>query len=384
MKKMLIKKLIIINIIMMLLALACHYLMKTGELKSIIIFAVFLLLTTMVQVVVVTQHLNKYFVNAVADVNKKLSEITQGNLDARIEVNTTEEFTELSGHINDMVKSLLETTDKLSLVLDNVELAVGVYEYGPGMARVRATKQVANILFLEEEKAQRYLADYILFADYLDVLHSHPFDEEKHIYRVLGDESKYVKMESFQKEDSVFGVVTDVTEEIVEQLRQEQEKKEDMLTGLPSRSVFFKTLEELFGNQEVTQNSVLVLCDVANLMEINEEHGQEAGDKYLCSVAELLKTISPKKSILSRLTGGEFVLYLHSCEEESELEEYLEIFRKRKGNRISLGEEKEVVLDFSYGCAYYEKDGKDYHDLMKLADERLYEEKRVKKEKIEV
>ncbi len=383
MKKMLIKKLIIINIIMMLLALAANYLMKTGELKSIIIFAVFLLLTTIIQVIVVTQHLNKYFVNAVADVNKKLGEITHGNLDARIEVNTTEEFTELSGHINDMVKSLLETTDKLSLVLDNVELAVGVYEYGPGMARVRVTKQVANILFLEEEKAQRYLADYILFADYLDVLRSHPFDEEKHIYRVLGEVPKYIKMESFQKEENVFGVVTDVTEEIVEQLRKEQEKKEDLLTGLPSRNAFYSTLDELFEKPEVTKNSVLILFDVEKLMEINEEYGQEAGDRYLCSVAELFKTISPKKSILSRLTGGEFVLYLHSCEEESELDEYLEIFRKRKGKMISLGEEKEVALDFSYGCSYYEKDGKDYHDLMKLADERMYEEKRVKKEKVE-
>ncbi len=384
MKKMLINKLVIINIVMMLLALLFNYLLKTGEMKSIIIFAVFLVLTTIIQVIVVTQHLNKYFVNAVADVNKKLNEITHGNLDACVEVNTTEEFTELSGHINEMVKSILETTDKLSLVLDNVELAVGVYEYGSGMARVRATKQVANILFLEEEKAQRYLADYILFADYLDVLRSHPFDEEKHIYRVLGETPKYVKMESFQKEDSVFGVVTDVTEEIVEQLRQEQEKKEDMLTGLPSRTTFYSTLDELFEKPEATQNSVLILLDVANLMEINEEHGQEAGDKYLCSVAECLKTISPKKSILSRLTGGEFVIYIHSCEEESELEEYLEIFRKRKGNMISLGEETEVALDFSYGCAFYEKDGKDYHDLMKLADERLYEEKRVKKEKIEV
>ena len=327
--------------------------------------------------------MNKNVVGAIADVNQKLSEITHGNLDARVEVDTTEEFTELSGHINDMVKSILETTDKLSLALDNVELAVGVYEYGSGMARVRATKQVAGILFFDEKKAERYLADYILFADYLDVLRSHPVDEEKHIYKVLGEDAKYVKMESFQKEDSVFGVVTDVTEEIVEQLRLEQEKKEDALTGLPSRNALFAIMDGLFEKPEEVENSVLVILDIMNLKKVNDEYGTKAGDTYLRGIANCLKSICPKKSVVARLTGGEFVLFIHNCGDD-ELEEYVEILEKKKESAtVTLTEDDvELGMEWALGYAYCPKDGKDYHELLKLADERMYEEKRSKKEKM--
>ncbi|MBQ7774318.1 MAG: diguanylate cyclase [Lachnospiraceae bacterium] len=384
MKKMLINKLVTVNIIMMVLALVASYLMQMGDWKSIVILGIFLLVTTIVQVIVVTQYLNKNFVNAIDDVNAKLNEITHGNLDARVEVDTTSEFAELSGHINDMVKSILETTDKFSVVLDNVELSVGVYEYGSGMARVRATKQVADILFFDVEKAQRYLADYILFADYLDAIRSHPYDEEKHIYQVLGEEAKYVKLESYQKESSVFGMVTDVTESVVEQIRLAQEKKEDVLTGLPSRSSLYTMLDELFEKPQKLEESVLAILDIINLKQVNDAHGVLAGDKYLCGVADCLKTICPQKSIVSRLTGGEFVVFIHGCQDEEELEEYLDILKKRNGYEIMLEEETAVTMEFALGCAYYGKDGRDYHDLMKLADESMYEEKRMKKEKIEV
>lgn len=382
MKKTLITKMVMVNIVMIIMALVINYLMQVEDVRSVVILAAFLLLTTVIQVIVVTQYLNKYFVEALEQVNKKLNEITHGNLDARVEVEDTEEFAELSGHINDMVCAILETTDKFSFVLDNVEIAVGVYEYGSGMARVRATKQVANILFFDEEKANRYLADYILFADYLDMIHSHPVDDQKHVYRVLGETPKYVKMESFQKENSVLGVVTDVTDVIVEQLRQEQEKKEDSLTGLPSRNALYSTLDELFESPKVVENSALVMLDIMNLKQVNDKFGLENGDRYLCKVAECLKNICPKKSIVTRLSGGEFVLFFHSCDTDEELEEYFDILRKRNGAGVVLEEDKRIEIDLVMGCAYYGEDGRDYHDLMKLADERMYEEKRSKKEKI--
>lgn len=382
MKKTLITKMVMVNIVMIIMALVINYLMRMEDVRSVVILAAFLLLTTVIQVIVVRQYLNKYFVGALEQVNKKLNEITHGNLDARVEVEDTEEFAELSGHINDMVCSILETTDKFSFVLDNVEIAVGVYEYGCGMARVRATKQVANILFFDEEKANRYLADYILFADYLDMIHSHPVDDQKHVYRVLGEKPKYVKMESFQKENSVLGVVTDVTDVIVEQLRQEQEKKEDTLTGLPSRNALYNTLDGLFEKPKVVGKSALVMLDIMNLKQVNDMHGVENGDRYLCKVAECLKNICPKKSILTRLSGGEFVIFFYNCDEEEELEEYLEILRKRNGSIVCLEEDRKIEIDLVMGHAYYGVDGSDYHDLMKLADERMYEEKRSKKEKI--
>lgn len=59
-------------------------------------------------------------------------------------------LTELSGHINQMVHSLLQTTDKLSSVLDIAQIPIGVYEYNKGVERVRITNRVPDILGLSE------------------------------------------------------------------------------------------------------------------------------------------------------------------------------------------------------------------------------------------
>ncbi len=381
MKKTLISKMVMVNGFMIVMALAVTCLIQMGDWKSVAILVGFLLLTTIVQVIVVTRYLNEYFVRALSDVNQKMKEITHGNLDARVEAKQTEEFAELSGHINDMVKSILETTDKISVILDNVDIPIGVYEYGTGMSRVRATKQVANILFFDEQKAERYLADNILFADYLDAMRSHPFDEEKHIYQVLGEEPRYVKMETFREENSVFGAVTDVTESVVEQLRMELEKREDALTGLPSRNVMYEMLDECFQKKQTVQNSVLILLDVVNLRKVNEDYGLETGDGYLCKVAELLKKICPQKSLLTRLSNGEFLLFIHSCENQWERDEFLEILQKKNGASVCLEDDTMLILELAMGYAYFGEDGTDYHDMMKIADERMSDEKRFLKEK---
>ena len=56
-----------------------------------------------------------------------------GDLDYRVEIEHTPEFAMLSSNLNHMVESLLETTGKLSLVFQSVDIPVAVYEYNQDM-----------------------------------------------------------------------------------------------------------------------------------------------------------------------------------------------------------------------------------------------------------
>lgn len=348
---------------------------------TLISLGILISLVAVILVVLVTRYLNQNIVQAIADVNTKLKEITEGNLDTKVEVNTSPEFTELSGRINEMVQSILATTDKMSAVLENADLSIGVYEYGAGMSRVRATKQVADILDIPKERVESMYANYIVFADYLDVIRNNPFDEERQIYAVPGEHGKYAKIESFEQGSSVFGMVTDVTENIKEQLKLEQERDVDILTGLHSRRAIYTILDKMFEEPEALGYSAIILADADNLKKVNDQYGHEAGDKYLCGVADCLRAVCPERAEVARLGGDEFVIFIHDCVRKELIEQGLGVLDALRGKSCIEACGMEIPIQFSFGCAYCPEEGFDYHELLKLADERMYEEKRQRKQK---
>ena len=62
-------------------------------------------------VAAVTRFLNKEIIAGIESVNTSLTEISEGNLDARVNVCSCIEFSELSGYINDIITSLLSITE---------------------------------------------------------------------------------------------------------------------------------------------------------------------------------------------------------------------------------------------------------------------------------
>lgn len=117
---------------------------------------VYLFIIAGVMILVISKYLDEKIIKGIDLVNRKLKKITNGALDERIDVNTTPEFLELSGHINQMVKSICDTTDKISYALDFARMPIGIYEYGTGMSRVRVTKRVPQILALSKDEEKNY------------------------------------------------------------------------------------------------------------------------------------------------------------------------------------------------------------------------------------
>ena len=115
-----------------------------------------------------------------------------------------------------MVGSLLEATGKLSLVFQNVDIPIAVYEYNQDMKRVLATKKLGEILMIPEEELSAVLADRELFVKKIKVIRSEPLKEEKEICCLNGEERRYVRIKTYEGEGKTLGIVIDVTEAIVE------------------------------------------------------------------------------------------------------------------------------------------------------------------------
>ncbi|MEL7429312.1 MAG: EAL domain-containing protein [Pseudomonadota bacterium] len=156
----------------------------------------------------------------------------------------------------------------------------------------------------------------------------------------------------------------------------------DPLTGLSNRSCFMqdaaKVLERADRNKSI---AALGFIDLDNFKHLNDTHGHGFGDALLIAAAERLKEALPKKHLLSRFGGDEFVILLPSLGKDQRS-------AQQKVERISEKLLKEIQHGFiingidcpmtmSLGISMYDPEkGMPISDLLKSADVAMYEAKK--------
>jgi diguanylate cyclase (GGDEF)-like protein len=130
----------------------------------------------------------------------------------------------------------------------------------------------------------------------------------------------------------------------------------DALTQLLNRSTLTPQLSMHAGRAAV------VLLDLDDFKSYNDRHGHEAGDQLLMTFADALRLSARKDDIVFRIGGDEFLVMLVDAG-RAEAEQTLECLRRR-------WTEVGSPVSFSAGIAAGEA------DLMRLADEHMYANKR--------
>ncbi len=348
--------------------------------QGCLLFTLLSLLTSCATVAAVIHFLDKNIINNISAINRELVQITQGDLDAELPKSRTPEFAEMCTHINEMVDSLMDMTHKMSLVFDETELPICVYEFGPGMKRVLATNRLPEILHMTQEEVTKILSDSELFLQKLDEIEEHPLYPGSKIYRLPGMKNHYIRMEAFISDRYLMGVMVDETKSILERQLIERERDMDPLTDLYSRRAFFGRVQELMEDPGTLGYAVLMMADADGLKDVNDQHGHESGDRYLQAVADVLRGCRAKHHLVGRRSGDEFVLFIYGCSGVEEINTYLAmLLRQRDHVPVVLNDGVKIMVRFSVGMAYYPMDGKDFDTLLHLSDERMYQEKRARK-----
>lgn len=327
-------------------------------------------------------HIDTHIIQGIATVNKKLERITNGDLDTRVEVDSSPEFSALSEHINQMVGSLLENTNKLSLVFQNVEVPIAAFEYNADMTRVLATSRLGDIFMLAEEETGRLLENRALFEKKLAELCAHPLDGRPggDVYALPGAAPHFVRLRTYVDGRSTFGVVIDVTEEENERQRIAHERDVDLLTGLASRRAFFTRMDRLFRDPDELGHAAILMTDVDRLKRVNDTYGHEYGDRLLRDAARLLMGCDAPNKVAARLSGDEFILVVYGCTSEEEVLGYLAGVETRMGQaELLLPDGQRFPVRMSGGYVLCPPGGGDYQELLRLADQTMYKVKRGEK-----
>jgi diguanylate cyclase (GGDEF)-like protein/PAS domain S-box-containing protein len=82
----------------------------------------------------------------------------------------------------------------------------------------------------------------------------------------------------------------------------------DLLTGLPGRHEFVRSLNQALATRAPSQVAVLVV-DIDHFRFVNDTVGHRSGDLLLASAAEVLRRHAPTAGCLARTAGDEFMLW---------------------------------------------------------------------------
>jgi len=164
------------------------------------------------------------------------------------------------------------------------------------------------------------------------------------------------------------------------QMEEEMEKLAhyDSLTGACNRGYGLSLLErELKFARRRKTPSLLAYIDIDNFKDINDTFGHEEGDQVLKEVVILLKSTLREIDIICRMGGDEFLLIFP----DSSLKDLSIIKERFNRNLIKLNQNinKPYRIGFSIGISCYDPDNPQPTDeLIRIADNRMYEEKKKK------
>ncbi len=154
----------------------------------------------------------------------------------------------------------------------------------------------------------------------------------------------------------------------------------DSLTGCYNRRYALELIDRHFKLSQRNKSSILLaFLDIDGFKVINDTFGHDEGDKVLKELAGLLKRTLREVDIICRMGGDEFLLIFP----ESSLKEVPLIKNRISKNLSQLNEtiKRDYNIKFSIGFSEYLPDEpKTIEELIRIADQRMYEEKKKNKE----
>ncbi len=170
-------------------------------------------------------------------------------------------------------------------------------------------------------------------------------------------------------------LVQDVTERLNTERTIHYMAHHDALTGLPNRRLMQDRLNQAIMAARRKQRHVAVLfLDLDRFKVVNDTLGHDTGDFILKDVARRLASCVREGDTVSREGGDEFVMILPELERPESARVVADKIMKELSRPIEIGGH-EIHITPSIGISHYPNDATDVHQLLKQADNAMYQAK---------
>lgn len=150
----------------------------------------------------------------------------------------------------------------------------------------------------------------------------------------------------------------------------------DPLTDIPNRALFSDRLDQALASAKRDEQHIAVLfMDLDNFKPINDNLGHGIGDRLLQQVALRLRNCLRESDTVARVGGDEFIALLRNAGDRNEALVVAEKLRNALVRPFVIGEHS-IVISVSVGVALYPDHAQNDIELLKCADDAMYEAKR--------
>jgi diguanylate cyclase (GGDEF)-like protein len=165
----------------------------------------------------------------------------------------------------------------------------------------------------------------------------------------------------------------------------------DELTGVYNRETFVRLLERTIreandthidnasAHKQAIQNFSVLFIDINKFKAINDDFGHPGGDKMLRAVADRLRQAVRAGDIVARYGGDEFVVLLKGIGQPVTAKVIAEKIAEEMNQSVdglTAIDGGPVCASVSIGVAMFPRDGNSVDELIRLADKRMYSQKR--------
>lgn len=148
----------------------------------------------------------------------------------------------------------------------------------------------------------------------------------------------------------------------------------DFLTGCYNRRYLFDVGIKMYYSLKRAEKDVsIAICDLDHFKAINDTYGHVAGDLVLKDFAKILQDSIRGSDFVVRYGGEEFLVFLGNCDKEMAYHIIEERVRKKVLGHTIDYDGQEIAYNFSCGIC---DSGESFEDVVKRADEKLYEAKK--------
>jgi diguanylate cyclase len=159
----------------------------------------------------------------------------------------------------------------------------------------------------------------------------------------------------------------------------------DSLTAVLNRGAFTMLVEaylERAQNGSGSQNGALLVVDADFFKNINDTYGHQIGDRALIGIADAMRSCIREMDIVGRIGGEEFGVFLPGAEAGTAAL-IAERIRQIVGKTPIVDAQTRGFLSVSIGAAVFFS-AVSYQELFLVADQKLYEAKKIGRNRVEL
>lgn len=292
-----------------------------------------------------------------------------------------QELDDLSKAIIQTNQFMLDSASRLSKIIDLVDLPIAAFEIDRQTNQVFVTGKFYKILGIEDNDTQNFETTEQLDALLKKTL-ALPEPDSNDIYKLTGKNDQWVRLKFSKSESHIYGIVEDVTGEVLKLRKIKHDRDYDPLTKLFNRRSFQNHFEEWL-DEKTHGVAALIMFDLDFLKPINDTYGHKWGDYYIIEAVNRLRNIADEhQALLSRRSGDEFILLLHNFEHRDAILHKIRTFYEQLDRELlefPSGEQRPIRI--SAGLTWIDEtlSSKNYEQLLHHADEALYYSKQYNK-----